>query len=95
MSEPLDERNPSSKSDDKYILGCIRAEPGSKPMVPAYQEECTLCGHQVWRAYSSPIGMDAVCLECLTKIDPKDMRFAGFTDKQIAELRAYMGFKHN
>lgn len=81
-------------SDESWLI-CLRVIPGRGPAALSRQEACAKCGEKVWRAYSSPDYLRALCVQCIAEIDPKEeIELMPPTERQRAEIEAYAK-RHN
>lgn len=71
-------------------LVCQRIATLAAPPVASYLDQCALCAHYVWVAYSSPTGHPIWCWECagmeIAKADAAEC--ASPTAAQIADIEA-------
>jgi hypothetical protein len=81
-------------SDPDYLI-CCRVGDRLRIHVPSFQDYCSSCGHPVLRAYSSPSGIRAICLECVRQKDPGELEIRDLTPKQRRDVDAYYRRQQN
>jgi hypothetical protein len=71
-----------------YLI-CSRVGDPFRVHVPSFQDYCSSCGHAVLRAYSSPSGIRALCIECVSQKEPGELEIAPLTPQQRRDIDAY------
>jgi hypothetical protein len=70
-------------------LICLLKNKGEAAPAASFLDHCVGCGREVWRAYSSPPQIAAVCVDCLKKeAGNAAYEFAQPTEEQLADIRA-------
>lgn len=59
----------TEEAEEAEIVACIRVAPGqSDPPLPgSAKNKCSMCGHDIWVAQSSPRTPQKACLECVVE----------------------------
>jgi len=77
-----------SERGDHWLVCSAR-----EPKLASLQAGCTLCGHKVWQAASSPEGYQPICLACFRRIvdtqDPDTLEILDASPAQLADIAAY------
>jgi hypothetical protein len=74
--------------DQDYLICCRVGDP-LRAHVPSFLDHCDSCGHPVWRAYSSPRDIKAICLECAIANGPYDLKLEALTPEQWWDIVEY------
>jgi hypothetical protein len=72
----------------QYLI-CSRINHPGRIHVLSFKDHCKLCGHQVWRAYSSPDYLDAMCIECAVAKGTDNLELEAQTPEQRRDIDDY------
>jgi hypothetical protein len=71
------------------FLVCAPAESRYLPRLISRGDVCAICGSGVWRAWSSPRTIKAICIPCFDQVKDDQTQIVPLTGTQARDLTNY------